>query len=74
MVTSILNLPDYTVLRVEENDHHYHITAAVSNPPTTCLVCGSQRMAGRGRNERMIGDQPSHGKRVAIYVDTRRWR
>ena len=74
MVASILNLPDYTVLRVEENDHDYHITAEVSNPPTTCLVCGSQRLAGHGRNEQMIRDLPSHGKRVAIYVETRRWR
>ena len=74
MIASILNLPDYTVLRVEENDRDYHITAEVSNPPTTCLICGSQSLAGHGRNEQMIRDLPSHGKRVAIYVDTRRWR
>lgn len=74
MIASILNLPDYTVLQVEESDQDYHITAEVSNPPNTCLVCGSQSLAGHGRNEQMIRDLPSHGKRVAIYVDTRRWR
>lgn len=74
MPTNILNLPDYKVVRVEENDHDYHITAEVSNPPAICVGCGSGRMIGHGRNEQVIRDMPTHGKRVAIYVDTRRWR
>lgn len=74
MPANILNLPDYKVVRVEETDHDYHITAEVSNPPKTCSVCGSTRMAGHGRNEQVIRDLPSHGKRVAIYIDNRRWR
>lgn len=74
MPANILNLPDYKVVRVEENDHDYHITAEVSNPPTVCVDCGSDRLIGHGRNERVIRDMPTHGKRTAIYVDTRRWR
>lgn len=74
MPANILNLPDYKVVRVEESDHDYHITAEVSNPPKTCTGCGSTRMAGHGRNEQVIRDLPSHGKRVAIYIDNRRWR
>jgi transposase len=74
MPANILNLRDYKVVRVEETDHDYHITAEVSNPPKTCTVCGSKRMAGHGRNEQVIRDLPSHGKRVAIYIDNRRWR
>jgi transposase len=74
MPANILNLPDYKVVRVEETDHDYHITAEVSNPPKTCSVCDSARMAGHGRNEQVIRDLPSHGKRVAIYIDNRRWR
>ena len=74
MSTNILNLPDYKVKQVEENDHDYHITAEVSNPPKACLGCGSQHMAGHGRNEQVIRDLLSHGKRVAIYIDNRRWR
>lgn len=31
-------------------------------------------MAGHGRNEQVIRNLPSHGKRVAIYIDNRRWR
>jgi transposase len=74
MPANILNLPDYKVERVEENDHDYHITAEVSTPPSICVGCGSTRLIGHGRNEQVIRDIPTHGKRVAIYVDTRRWR
>jgi transposase len=74
MPANILNLADYKVVRVEENDHDYHITAEVSNPPKACLGCGSQHLAGHGRNGQVIRDLPSHGKRVAIYIDNRRWR
>lgn len=74
MSANILNLPDYKVVRVKETDHDYHISAEVSNPPKTCMACGSMRMAGHGRNEQVIRDLPSHGKRVAIYINNRRWR
>lgn len=74
MPANILNLSDYKVVRVEENAHDYHITAEVSNPPGACVGCGSVRLIGHGRNEQVISDMPTHGKRVAIHVDTRRWR
>lgn len=71
---NILNLPDYAVLQVEETDHDYHITAETSNPPKMCPGCQSDRMNGHGRNPRVIRDIPTHGKRVAIYIDNQRWR
>jgi transposase len=74
MPANILNLPDYKVVRVEETDHDYHVYAEVSNPPGVCTACGSDRLIGHGRNEQVIRDLPTHGKRLAIYVDTRRWR
>jgi len=74
MPANILNLPDYKVVRVEETDHDYHITAEVSNPPSVCPSCRSDSLRGHGRNEQVIRDMPTHGKRVGIYVDTRRWR
>lgn len=74
MPANILNLPDYKVVRVEETDHDYHITAEVSNPPSVCPSCRSDALRGHGRNEQVIRDMPTHGKRVGIYVDTRRWR
>nr|WP_010400043.1 ISL3 family transposase [Paracoccus sp. TRP] len=74
MPANILNLPDFKVVRVEEADHDYHVYAEVSNPPGVCTACGSDRLIGHGRNEQVIRDLPTHGKRLAIYVDTRRWR
>ena len=74
MPANILNLPDYKVVRVEETDHDYHITAEVSNSATACPSCQSDALRGHGRNEQVIRDMPTHGKRVGIYVDTRRWR
>jgi len=73
-LANILNLPDFKVQRVEEADHDYHVYAEVSNPPGVCTACGSDRLIGHGRNEQVIRDLPTHGKRLAIYVDTRRWR
>mgnify|MGYP000882544780 CR=1 FL=1 len=40
----------------------------------TRRYCSSSRLIGHGRNEQVIRDLPTHGKRLAIYVDTRRWR
>lgn len=71
---NILNLNEYKIVRVDENDYDYHITAEVSSSTKICAVCGSDRLIGHGRNEQVIRDMPTHGKRVAIYVDTRRWR
>ncbi|WP_312265767.1 transposase family protein, partial [Neisseria sp.] len=69
MPANILNLPDFKVQRVEEADHDYHVYAEVSNPPGVCTACGSDRLIGHGRNEQVIRDLPTHGKRLAIYVD-----
>lgn len=73
-MANILNLPDFRVKRVEKTDHDYHVYAEVSNPPSVCTACGSDRLIGHGRNVQVIRDLPTHGKRLAIYVDTRRWR
>ncbi|MFZ7310915.1 ISL3 family transposase [Comamonas jiangduensis] len=74
MPAKILNLPDFKLQRVEETDHDYHVYANVSNPPSVCTACGSDRLIGHGRSEQVIRDLPAHGKRLSIYVDTRRWR
>lgn len=74
MSADILNLPDFKVRRVEEGDHDYLVYTEVSNPPGVCSACGSDRLIGHGHNEQLIRDLPAHGKRLAIRVDTRRWR
>lgn len=74
MPANILNLPSYRVLRVETNDHDYHITAEAVEPSKACPHCRSDNLVGFGRREQMVKDLPIHGKRVGLYVDTRRYR
>jgi transposase len=70
----ILNLPRYHVLSTKEDDHDYHIDAETASPPRICLACGSEDIAGNGRQEILIKDTPMYGKRVGIYVQARRFR
>lgn len=71
---NILNLPDYTVTRLEETTHDYHVYAAVDSAPDACIACRSTNVVGHGRSEQLIRDLPTHGKRVGIYVDVQRYR
>nr|WP_243239339.1 transposase family protein [Sulfobacillus harzensis] len=43
-------------------------------PSDACLHCGHPRLQRFGRREQLVKDLPMHGKRVGIYVDTRRFR
>jgi transposase len=74
MPANILNLDAYKVLRIEHTKHDYHIAVQVSDSPKACVACGSDHLNGHGRYEQVVRDLPIHGKRVAIYVDTRRMR
>lgn len=72
MPANILNLPAYTVTAVDENEHDYHINAEVKAPPVECPMCHSTNLVGFGRREQLVKDLPMHGRRVGIYVSTRR--
>lgn len=74
MPVNILNLSSYMVNRVEEDEHDYHIYASVIDAPTTCVNCKSTTIRRFGRREQLLKDLPIHGKRVGIYVDTRRFQ
>jgi transposase len=74
MPANILNLPAYTVLGVEHDDHSYHVNVEVTQPPTHCPHCNSDRLVGFGRREQLVRDLPMHGRRVGMYVGTRRMR
>ena len=74
MPTNILNLPEYRVTALQENEHDYHVDAVALREPTSCPHCHHDRLEGFGRRERMVKDLPMHGKRVGIYIDTRRYR
>lgn len=74
MPANILNLPQYTVTALKEDEHDYHVSADVSQQPLICPHCQSSDIRGFGRREQLIKDLPIHGKRVGVYVDTRRYQ
>ena len=74
MNPDLLNLSSYRLLKVEDADGDYQITAETLSPPDRCAHCGSGPLVGFGRREQWIRDLPIHGKRVGITIDTRRFR
>lgn len=74
MPANILNLPAYIVTNLVENEYDYHINVEAKHHPTTCQNCDSPDIVGFGRNEQLVRDLTIHGKRVGIYVDTRRYQ
>lgn len=74
MVVNILNLPHYSVLKVKQTDHDYHIYVETIRPLAVCPSCNASESVGYGRNEVLIKDLPIHAKRVGIYVNVRRFR
>jgi transposase len=74
MPANILNLPQYRVLRVEETEHDYHITAEPVDVISVCPHCQSDHLTSWGTRDQVFKDLPMHGKRVGIYIDTKRLR
>ena len=74
MPANILNLPCYKVLHVEESDHGYHVKAEPVAVTKTCPHCQSDRLTAWGTREQLFKDLPMHGKRMGIYIDTKRFR
>jgi transposase len=69
-----LNLPSYTVIALEQNEHDYHIDAVVKETPKVCPHCQSDNLVGFGHREQTVRDLPIHGRRVGLYIDTRRFQ
>lgn len=74
MPANILNLPCYKVLGIQENKHDYHINVEAIEPAASCSHCRSGNLVGFGRREQMVKDLPMHGRRVGLYIDTRRYK
>ncbi len=74
MPTNILNLQSYTVTALQENEYDYHIDAVAKDRPECCPHCQSNNLVGFGRREQMVKDLPMHGKRVGLYVETKRFQ
>ena len=74
MSTNILNLPAYNITDIQETEYDYHISAETTPTSKCCPHCNNDNLVGFGRNEQVVHDLPIHGKRVGIYVDTRRYQ
>ena len=74
MPANILNLPCYKVRGIQENEHDYHVEVETVESPAACPHCQSANLVGFGRREQMVKDLPMHGRRVGLYIDTRRYR
>lgn len=74
MPANILNLAAYEVCKIDSDDHNYHIQVITAVAPKVCQLCSSDSIVGFGRREQLIKDITSHGKRVGIYIDTRRFQ
>ncbi|MBD3612883.1 MAG: ISL3 family transposase [Hydrogenovibrio crunogenus] len=73
-MSSILNLNGFKVLQIDETEHDYHITSETTLKHSECPHCHSVDVVGFGKREQLIRDLPIHGKRVGIYVDTKRYQ
>lgn len=74
MPANILNLSAYNVTALQENDHDYHVDAVTTGNLLSCPHCNSAGLVGFGRREQRVKDLPMHGKRVGLYVDTKRFK
>ena len=71
---NFLNLPAYEITNVNENEHDYHVEVEAKDHPRTCQNCDAHDIVGFGRNVQMVYDLPMHGKRVGLYINTRRYQ
>ncbi|MDR2173775.1 MAG: hypothetical protein LBE32_06195 [Burkholderiales bacterium] len=60
MPTNILNPPQHCVLRVEETDHDYHVTAEPVDVGSSCPYCQSNRLTSWSAREQVFKGLPMH--------------
>ena len=70
----LLRLPGYTITRLQETEHDYHIALETRSPNRRCPNDHTEHCVGYGRSELLIHDLPMHGKRVGLYIDARRFK
>lgn len=72
----LMNLPDYTVLAVEEDHEQYRVTVQVARSHAACPSCQAGEIAVErwSRSTQAYRDLPISGKRVTILVERQRFR
>jgi transposase len=71
---TFLNLPQYRVLAVREDEHDYHVSVETAKPIIVCRHCGSVKVAKWGGSDIVVRDLPVQGKRVSLYIRAQRLR
>lgn len=74
MKSDLFIFSSYRILQVEETGGDYTIHAETIVPPVRCIHCESKLLVGFGRRGQGIRDLPIGGKKVKIFVVTRRFR
>jgi transposase len=76
-ITKLLNLPNVIVVgALDCKDDHLHLVVAFSDntEPPTCSGCGAVHTAIHSRGQMRVEDEPSHGRRVFLYLEKRKCR
>jgi transposase len=72
---NILNLPHWDIIKTEENDDNYRVTARYTAWPDTCPRCGvkNANISRFGTKKQTFLDLPVHARRVGIRLERQRF-
>lgn len=74
-IVNILNLPQFNVLKVLENEYDYQIKVGLTSPPSYCPHCGCiANLYKHGGRKQLCMDLPIHAKRVGILINRQRYK
>jgi transposase len=71
----ILNLPNFKIILIAENEHDFQIQVETYSPPSACPHCGYvANLYKHDNREQLCMDLPIHGKRVGLLIKRQRYR
>nr|WP_311079555.1 ISL3 family transposase [Paenibacillus polymyxa] len=71
----ILNLPNFNILSISENEFDFLIQVVTNSPPLVCPHCGCiANLYKHDSREQVYMDLPIHGKRVGLLIKRQRYR
>lgn len=74
-MTDFLQLSSLKTLTVDDNGDYYQVNAvSASNERPVCHHCGAQNPYGHGSIKPSFMDTPTHGKKVIIATERKRYR
>lgn len=71
---NILNLPEFEVLDIIQDDHDMTVIVRPVKEPVACPECGGVEYYKHGKSKRFVRDLNSFGKRVGIEIHTHRYK